>query len=105
MHCGNEDCGQMSRWYVLSALGFYPIDPANGKYYLGKPLFKKATIHLENGKKFSVLRNSTSEEYFTISPDPEIDDKLIINQPADYNKAPVRYLTYKEIMKGGKVAF
>lgn len=104
-HCGNEDCGQMSSWYVLSALGFYPIDPANGKYYLGKPLFKKATIHLENGKKFSVLRNSTSEEYFTISPDPDIDDKLIINQPADYNKAPVRYLTYKEIMKGGKVAF
>ena len=79
-HCGNEDCGQMSSWYVLSALGFYPINPADGKYYLGKPLFKKATIHLENGKTFTITKTEEN---------------------TDKNR---RYLTYKEIMDGGEVA-
>ena len=79
-HCGNEDCGQMSSWYVLSALGFYPINPADGKYYLGKPLFKKATIHLENGKTFTITKT---------------------DENTDKNR---RYLTYKEIMDGGEVA-
>lgn len=79
-HCGNEDCGQMSSWYVLSALGFYPINPSDGKYYLGKPLFKKATIHLENGKTFTITKT---------------------DENTDKNR---RYLTYKEIMDGGEVA-
>ena len=48
--CGNEDCGQMSAWYVMSALGFYPVCPGSGQYVIGSPLFKKATIHLQNGK-------------------------------------------------------
>ncbi|MDR0545963.1 MAG: GH92 family glycosyl hydrolase, partial [Dysgonamonadaceae bacterium] len=51
---GNEDCGQMSAWYIFSALGFYPVFTASGQYVLGSPLFDKATIHLENGKKFTV---------------------------------------------------
>ena len=48
--CGNEDCGQMSAWYVLSAMGFYPVCPGSGQYVIGSPLFDKVTIHLQNGK-------------------------------------------------------
>ena len=48
--CGNEDCGQMSAWYVMSALGFYPVCPGSGQYVIGSPLFDKVTIHLQNGK-------------------------------------------------------
>ena len=51
---GNEDCGQMSAWYVLSALGIYPVTPGNGKYMIGSPQFTLAEIHLENGKSFVV---------------------------------------------------
>ena len=51
---GNEDCGQMSAWYVLSALGFYPVTPGTTDYIIGTPLFSSATIHLENGKSFTV---------------------------------------------------
>ncbi len=52
---GNEDCGQMSAWYVLSAMGFYPVLPGSDAYVIGTPIFEKTTIHLENGKSF-VLR-------------------------------------------------
>lgn len=52
--CGNEDCGQMSAWYVFSALGFYPVDPASGSYALGTPLFPTVTLHLSNGKKLVI---------------------------------------------------
>jgi predicted alpha-1,2-mannosidase len=62
---GNEDVGQMSSWYIFSSLGFYPLNPANGQYVFGSPLFDKATINLENGKKFSikVLNNSKDNIY------------------------------------------
>ena len=52
--CGNEDCGQMSAWYVMSAMGFYPVDPCGGEYELGAPLFTELTLHLGNGKVFTV---------------------------------------------------
>ncbi len=52
--CGNEDCGQMSAWYVFSAMGFYPVDPASGVYELGIPLCKKLSLNLPNGKQFVV---------------------------------------------------
>ncbi len=54
--CGNEDCGQMSAWYVLSSLGFYPICPGNNQYDLGYPVFDKATIQLENGKQIVIRK-------------------------------------------------
>lgn len=62
---GNEDVGQMSSWYIFSSLGFYPLNPANGQYVFGSPLFDKATINLENGKKFAikVLNNSKDNIY------------------------------------------
>ena len=52
--CGNEDCGQMSAWYVMSALGFYPVTPGSDIYVFGSPMFRNAVIHLENGKDFTL---------------------------------------------------
>ena len=64
--CGNEDCGQMSAWYVLSSLGFYPLDPVSGEYEIGCPMFESAKIHLDNGNTFNVCRkdlnNNTSRK-------------------------------------------
>jgi putative alpha-1,2-mannosidase len=51
---GNEDCGQMSAWYILSALGFYAVDPVSGNYVFGSPLFDRASIELGNGKKLII---------------------------------------------------
>jgi predicted alpha-1,2-mannosidase len=59
---GNEDCGQMSAWYVLSALGFYPVNPADGVYVLGSPAFPEATIELEDGNLFTIRANNASPE-------------------------------------------
>ena len=59
--CGNEDCGQMSSWYVLSSLGFYPVDPADGRYDLGAPLFEQAVIHLPEGKRLVVKADGAAE--------------------------------------------
>lgn len=53
-YCGDEDNGQTSAWYLFSALGFYPVTPASDQYVIGTPLFKKVTIHLENGKKILI---------------------------------------------------
>ena len=52
--CGNEDCGQMSAWYVMSALGFYPVTPGSDVYVFGSPLFRNAVVHLENGRDFTI---------------------------------------------------
>lgn len=59
---GNEDCGQMSAWYVLSAMGIYPACPGTNEYIIGSPLFKKVTVNLENGKKFVINSKASSEE-------------------------------------------
>lgn len=58
--CGNEDCGQMSAWYVLSSLGFYPLDPVSGEYEIGCPMFESAKIYLDNGNTFNVCRKYLS---------------------------------------------
>ena len=59
---GNDDAGQMSAWYVFSAMGFYPVCPGSNEYVVGAPLFKKATIHLENGKDVTIEAPLNSEE-------------------------------------------
>jgi putative alpha-1,2-mannosidase len=56
--CGNEDCGQMSAWYVMSAMGFYPVNPCGGEYELGMPLFPEITLHLADGKEFTIVCHS-----------------------------------------------
>ena len=67
--CGNEDCGQMSAWYVMSAMGFYPVNPCGGEYELGMPLFPEVKLHLADGKEFTITChfsgkaiNNTSEQ-------------------------------------------
>ena len=59
---GNDDCGQMSAWYIFSALGFYPVAPGSGQYALGSPIITSATIHLENGKTFNIEVKNQSDK-------------------------------------------
>jgi len=74
---GNEDCGQMSAWYVLSSLGFYPVSPGSNLYDLGRPIFDKVTISFENNKTLTInyLNNSKENKYiqsFTMNSDPKM---------------------------------
>ncbi len=93
-YSGNEDCGQMSAWYVFSAMGFYPVNPANGIYCLGSPQLKKATIHLANGKQFAVKTNNASAANVYIQ-------KILLNG-IPYEK---NYITHKDIEAGGLIEF
>ncbi|MFN6964386.1 MAG: GH92 family glycosyl hydrolase [Pyrinomonadaceae bacterium] len=87
---GNEDCGQMSAWYVLSASGFYPVVPGQTRYELGTPLFKQIAFDLENGKRFVVRA-------------PNVSPKNIYVKSARWNGRPqtVSYLVHEQIMAGG----
>ncbi len=59
---GNEDCGQMSAWYILSSMGFYSVNPGDAKYVIGSPLFDKVVIHLENGNQFTIEDSNVTEQ-------------------------------------------
>jgi putative alpha-1,2-mannosidase len=59
--CGNEDCGQMSAWYILNSMGFYPICPGDVRYSIGRPSFDKVEIDVANGKVFTVIAENRSE--------------------------------------------
>jgi putative alpha-1,2-mannosidase len=61
---GNDDCGQMSAWYIFTTLGFYPVNPAEGSYTLGVPQCRKATLHLSNGKKIQITNRSRETTTF-----------------------------------------
>ena len=87
---GNEDCGQMSAWYILSSLGFYPVYTASGQYVLGSPLFDKAVINLENGNKFTVEAINNSDENIYIQS-VELNGK----------KYDFSFITHDDIMQGG----
>jgi len=91
---GNEDCGQMSAWYVLSSMGFYSVTPAADYYVIGTPLFKKATLHLENGKSFTIRAEGLTDKAFYIQ-----SAKL---NGTDY---PRSFLLHKDIMNGGELVF
>lgn len=92
--CGNEDMGSLSSWYVLSALGFYPVTPGEPVYTIGSPLFGNASINLGNGKTFTIkaLDNSSANKYI---------------QSASLNGKPISrtWLTHEEIAKGGILVF
>ncbi len=92
--CGNDDCGQMSAWYVFSAMGFYPVTPGQNTYAIGSPIFEKVTINLENGKKFVIKADKVSErnKYIQFA---SLNGKVYENS----------YLTHEQIMKGGKIIF
>lgn len=83
---GNEDCGQMSAWYIMSALGFYPVEPASVNYWLGTPRYSNAIVNLTNGKKFKVIKNTKD------------NDVYLNGEKLDRN-----YITYEEIMEGGEL--
>jgi predicted alpha-1,2-mannosidase len=91
---GNEDCGQMSSWYVFSALGFYPTVPGNPDYAIGTPTVKNATIKLENGNTFTIRTKNQSKNNFYI-------------QSVTLNGRPLvkSYITHDDIMKGGSLVF
>jgi len=91
---GNEDCGQMSGWYILSAMGFYSVAPGQTIYAIGSPLFEKATIHLENGKKFVVKANHNS-----------IDNKYIQSATLNGKRYSNSYLRHADIMNGPELVF
>ena len=91
---GNEDCGQMSAWHIFSSLGFYPVNPSNGAYVFGSPLFDEATIGLPENKKFTIIANENS------------DDNIYI-QSVELNGKEYKYsyITHKDIMQGGELVF
>ncbi len=88
-YCGDEDNGQTSAWYVFSALGFYPVCPGTTQYVMGAPLFKKATLHFENGKSLVINAPANSAENFYI--------KSMKLNGQDYTK---NYLDHNDLMKG-----
>ncbi len=91
---GNEDCGQMSAWYVLSAMGFYPVTPGTTDYIIGTPLFSSAKIHLENGKTFEInAGNFTNDKFYIQSA--KLNDQL-------HSKS---YISYFDINNGGNLNF
>ena len=92
--CGNEDCGQMSAWYVFSAMGFYPVNPVSGRYEIGTPLFPEIKLHLANGKTFTVFAPNVNKENIYIQ------SIKVDGQP--YDKT---YLTHEQIMSGATVEF
>ena len=91
---GNEDCGQMSAWYVLSAMGFYSVTPGLNYYTIGTPLFKKITLNLENGNTFSILASNVSNRNIYIQ-------SATLNEK-DFNQS---FIKHKTIMNGGSLVF
>jgi predicted alpha-1,2-mannosidase len=99
--CGNDDCGQISAWYVWSAIGLYPVNPANGIYYIGSPLVQKATISLDSkyysGKTFTIIVHAKPDGYAVANP------MSVYVQSAKLNGQPLNrcWITHDEIVHGG----
>ncbi|MCQ2184019.1 MAG: GH92 family glycosyl hydrolase [Bacteroidales bacterium] len=91
---GNDDCGQMSAWYIFSALGFYPVNPCGGEYVLGAPQLPEMTLHLASGKDFTVTAQNISDENIYVK------SVKLNGQP--YNLATI---SHEDIMKGGTLEF
>ncbi|PQB05177.1 GH92 family glycosyl hydrolase [Aureitalea marina] len=90
---GNEDCGQMSAWYVLSSMGFYPVTPGSNQYIIGSPLFEQAEIQLENGNIFQIIAPKASDLTYI---------KNVSLNGTELNRT---YITHQEIMAGGELTF
>ena len=88
---GNEDCGQMSAWYVLSAMGFYPVAPGSGKFLIGSPIFDEVKIKLENGKTFTIKANNQS------------DENTFIQNKTSEDKKP--FITWDDIFSGSTITY
>ncbi|MDE6344104.1 MAG: GH92 family glycosyl hydrolase [Muribaculaceae bacterium] len=92
--CGNDDCGQMSAWYIFSAMGFYPVDPVSGNYIIGAPQMPRITIATPSGNDFTVIAENISED------NKYVESVSLNGKPLDRN-----YLTHEEIIAGGELRF
>ena len=101
--CGNEDVGQMSAWYILSALGFYQVEPCGGRYVLGSPLVKEATLHVGNGKTFTIRTHGLSDNAFYVSR-ALLNGQPLQRQPlanARRGEEGALILRHEDIVRGG----
>ena len=93
-YAGNDDCGQMSAWYIFSSLGFYPFHAGSAEYVIGTPLFTKATLHLENGKDFVITASNKTPERIHVKS-VKLNGKPL----------PDLKITHQQIMEGGNLEF
>jgi len=92
--CGNDDCGQMSSWYLFSGFGFYPVDPVSGEYVFGAPQFQQSVLHLPNGKDLTISAEGISE-----------DCKYVGAIRLNGEELPYTALTYDQLMNGGSLVY
>jgi predicted alpha-1,2-mannosidase len=92
--CGNEDCGQMSAWYIFSSMGFYPVCPGTGEYVLGTPALEEVNINLENGKSFRITTRGLSEDNFYIR------EVTLNGKPLECS-----FITHEDIIAGGELIY
>jgi predicted alpha-1,2-mannosidase len=91
---GNDDCGQMSAWYIFSSLGFYPMAPGSDRYELGSPAIQSAVLHLQNGKTLTIsTRNQSKKNVYVRS--------VALNG----KKLNQTYITHNDLMNGGTLVF
>ena len=90
--CGNEDVGQMSAWYLLTAVGLYQVEPSGGRFVIGSPIVDKATLRVGQGRSFTILARNNSKENIYV-------------ETARLNGKKLRrpYLTFEEITSGGSL--
>ena len=93
-YCGDEDNGQTSAWYVFSTLGFYPVCPGSNEYIIGSPVFKKATLNLENGKKVEITTTPSGD-----------DNRYINSMSLNGKKYDANYLKHADLVKGAKINY
>ncbi len=91
---GNEDCGQMSAWYIFSALGLYPVCPGTNEYVIGSPIFKKAVLHLENGKDFIIQ-----------APNSSVNNKYVQSLKVNGKASAAAFISQTDIQNGGEITF
>jgi predicted alpha-1,2-mannosidase len=92
--CGNEDCGQMSSWYIFSAMGFYPLNPADGRYILGSPAIEKAVVKLPKGREFTIVAENNDRGKYEVK-EIYLNGKILSRN----------YITHQEVMAGGELRF
>lgn len=93
-YAGNDDCGEMSVWYIFGALGFYPVNPANGEYVIGTPMLEEATIRLSEGKTFTIK-----------APRKKGDEIYIRSMKLNGKKHTENFITHQDILNGGTLEF
>ena len=91
---GNEDCGQMSAWYMLSAMGFYPVNPVSGEYVFGAPQLPEMVLHLAGGKTFTIIAENLSKEH------KYVDSITLNGEPYTKNT-----ISHEDIVKGGTLVY